>query len=136
MMVSMDLLDGEPCLKLLPRRVVKAAGLATLRGVALVPPVRQWWIDQAVQHVTHEVQPLITDLLGQVETASGRGDSTPLAPAGHWPASMPGGRYHASQETPGSRHSAFRLSQDGSGSARLSGRPNPSHRGRGRERTG
>lgn len=78
MMDHMDLFDGEPYLPLLPRRLVRVAALGLLIALAFIPPVRQWWIDQAVKHATHEIQPLINDLLRQSQPSpSDRGPSNP-----------------------------------------------------------
>jgi hypothetical protein len=74
----MDLFDGEPYVPLLPRRLVKFGALALLIALALIPSVRDWWIDQAVKHATHEIQPLINDMLPQPELSpSAPGPSTP-----------------------------------------------------------
>lgn len=59
----LDLFDGDPYAPLLPRRLVWISAIALLIGLAVSPSVRRWWIDQAVKHATHEVQPLIKDLL-------------------------------------------------------------------------
>lgn len=79
MIGHMDLFDGEPYLSLLPRRIVKVAAFALLIALALIPPVRQWWVDQAVKHATHEIQPLINDLLRQTEPSPP--DRAPSNPA-------------------------------------------------------
>jgi hypothetical protein len=59
----MDVFDGEPYLGLIPRGLVRALGWAAVLALAFVPQVRQWWIDQAEQHVLHEMQPLINELV-------------------------------------------------------------------------
>lgn len=59
----MDLFDGEPYVSLLPRRLVKFGGFALLIALAVIPSVRDWWIDQAVKHATHEIQPLFNAML-------------------------------------------------------------------------
>lgn len=69
MIDHMDLFDGEPYLSLVPRRLVKSGAFALLIALALIPSVRGWWIDQAVKHATHEIQPLINGMLRQAQSS-------------------------------------------------------------------
>jgi hypothetical protein len=78
MIDHMDLFDGEPYVSLLPRRLVKFGALTLLIALALIPSVRDWWMNQAVKHATHEIQPLINDVLRQARPSlSDPGQSTP-----------------------------------------------------------
>lgn len=45
----MDLFDGEPYLGLLPRWVGKVVAWGIVLGIAFVPIVREWVIDQATR---------------------------------------------------------------------------------------
>jgi hypothetical protein len=81
MIENVDIFDGEAYLPLVPRRLKKVAALAALIALAFIPPVRQWWIDQAMQHATHEIQPLINDLLRQSPPLPSHSGS-PDAPVG------------------------------------------------------
>lgn len=61
----MDLLDSEPYLRLLPRRLASALGIAAIVVLAVHSPSRLWLIEQAEHHVAHRVQPMIDGLINQ-----------------------------------------------------------------------
>ena len=58
----MDVFDGEPYVALMPRWLVRWIGWALLISIAGIPAARAWIIDQAQQHVLHEIQPLLDGL--------------------------------------------------------------------------
>lgn len=70
MIRDMDAYDSEPFLDLLPRRWLRLLGYAALAALIASPAARLWLVDQAESHVLHEVQPMIDNLVQQVEPAS------------------------------------------------------------------
>jgi hypothetical protein len=56
----MDLFDGEPYAELMPRALRRVVGWALLISFAVVPPARNWILEQAQQHVMHEIRPLLS----------------------------------------------------------------------------
>jgi hypothetical protein len=60
---DVDIFDGEPYAGLMPRWLRRCVGWALLISIAFIPPARNWLFHQAQQHVIHEIQPLIDNLL-------------------------------------------------------------------------
>lgn len=63
--VRMDVFDSEPYLGLVPRRWLRLPAWVALLAIVFVPGLSEWSYDQAVQHVRHQVQPLIERLIEQ-----------------------------------------------------------------------
>jgi hypothetical protein len=64
--MAKDIFDFEWVTDLAPRKVVSALSFAALVTLALVPATRVWFIDQAVHHAQHELQPLIDQIVTQM----------------------------------------------------------------------
>jgi hypothetical protein len=60
--VPMDLFDGEPYADLMPRRPRRLIGWTLFLAIAFIPAARNWVVDQAQQHVVHEIRPLLGHL--------------------------------------------------------------------------
>lgn len=58
----MDIFDASDYDFLLPRRARKAIGLALIIGVALVPPVRNWYVGQIEHHAEHITREIVSKL--------------------------------------------------------------------------
>lgn len=59
----MDVCDSEPFLGLFPRSWLRVIGYGALVALMLSPSARVWLVNQAEQHVLHEVQPMIDGLV-------------------------------------------------------------------------
>ena len=70
----MDLFDGEPYAELMPRSFKRLVGWALLISLVVIPPSRNWILEQAQQHVVHEVRPLLSQLGGLRHPAPERND--------------------------------------------------------------
>jgi hypothetical protein len=46
----------------MPRWLMRSIGWVLLMWIALIPATRGWIIDQAQEHVRHDVQPLLDNL--------------------------------------------------------------------------
>lgn len=60
---AMDVFDGEPYAELMPRWLRRSVGWALLLSLAFLPAARDWLIAQAQQHVVHEIQPVLDNLV-------------------------------------------------------------------------
>ena len=71
----MDVFDGEPYTELMPRWLRRSIGWALLLSLAFIPAARDWIVGQAQQHVVHEMQPLLDNLveLSEPSTPAGTG---------------------------------------------------------------
>lgn len=56
----MDILDASDYDFLLPRRLRKLLALALIVGIALVPPVKRWYLDQIEHHAKHVTQEFVS----------------------------------------------------------------------------
>lgn len=58
----MDIFDADECDFLLPRRTRKAIAFAPIIGVAFVPPVKRWYLDQIEPHAQHITREFMSEL--------------------------------------------------------------------------
>ena len=71
----MNIFDAEPYAGLLPRWIQRILGLTLIFCLAFVTPARDWIINQAQQHVLHQIQPMLDNLMPTPDP------STPSVPA-------------------------------------------------------
>ena len=57
-----DIFDGGKYDFLLPRRTRKAIALGLIVGVAFVPPVKRWYLDQIEHHAQHTTREFMSQL--------------------------------------------------------------------------
>jgi hypothetical protein len=69
----MDVFDGEPYANLMPRRLMRFMEWALLISLAFNPAARDWIMGQAEQHVIHEMQPLLDNLVDLPEPSTPAG---------------------------------------------------------------
>lgn len=74
----MNIFDAEPYLGLLPRGIQRILGLALVLCLAFVTPARDWFIGQAQQHVLHQIQPMLDNLIPTPDPST---PSAPIPPA-------------------------------------------------------
>lgn len=63
-----DIIDASDYDFLLPRRLRKAVAVVLLVGIAFVPPVQRWWLDQVNHHAEHVTREFVARLTPTVET--------------------------------------------------------------------
>lgn len=72
-----DIIDASDYDFLMPRRWKRRIATVLMVGVAFVPPVQRWWLDQIEGHAEHLTRELdarfVTDVSGE--------DAPPLAPS-------------------------------------------------------
>jgi hypothetical protein len=68
-----DIFDASDYDFLLPRRVRKAIGLSLMIGIALVPPVRVWYVGQIEHHAEHITREIVSTLASVSPIASQQG---------------------------------------------------------------
>lgn len=56
----MDIIDANDYDFLLPRRLRRSIALALLVGIAFVPPVKRWYLDQIERHAQHITQEFVS----------------------------------------------------------------------------
>lgn len=66
----MNLYDALPFARMLPRRFRDRLALLALAVLVIVPAARDWMIDQAVQHVTNKVEPMVTQITDQASPST------------------------------------------------------------------
>jgi hypothetical protein len=73
----MDIFDASDYDFLLPRPLNKFIALSLIVGIAFVPPVKRWYIDQIERHAQHISQEFVSivipDDISQGPSASTRG---------------------------------------------------------------
>lgn len=65
---AVDIIDASDYDFLMPRRWKKRIAAALMVGVAFVPPVQRWWLDQIEQHAEHLTRELVARFLTDVPT--------------------------------------------------------------------
>ena len=74
----MDIIDSGDYDFLLPRRLRQLVAVALTIGIAFVPPVKRWYLDQIERHAQHITEELVSIVTpndakpGKSEPAGGR----------------------------------------------------------------
>jgi hypothetical protein len=63
-----DFIDSTDYDFLLPRRVRQVLAVGLIVGIAWVPPVQRWWIDQINTHAEHVTRELVARFVGDDTT--------------------------------------------------------------------
>jgi hypothetical protein len=58
----MDIFDASDFDFLVPRRVRKTIAVGLLMGLAFVPPVQHWYVDQIQRHAEHLTRSIVKQL--------------------------------------------------------------------------
>jgi hypothetical protein len=65
-----NIFDADPFVGLLPQWVQRILGLTLVFCLAFVTPARDWFINQAQQHVLHQIQPMLDNLMPPPDSSS------------------------------------------------------------------
>lgn len=76
-MATVDIIDASDYDFLMLRRLKRRIATALMVGVAFVPPVQRWWIDQIKEHTDHVTREFIARFVADVPGK----DAPPLAPS-------------------------------------------------------
>lgn len=76
----MNIFDAEPYADLLPRWIQRILGLTLIFCLAFIPPARDWVLGQARQHVLHQIQPMLDNLMPVPERDTPSLPSPPTRP--------------------------------------------------------
>lgn len=68
--MGMDIFDVSDSDILLPRRSRRVVGLALVIGIAFVPAVHQWFLDQVMVHAQHVAAEIADILITSAATAT------------------------------------------------------------------
>lgn len=72
-----DIIDASDYDFLMPRRWKRRIATVLMVGVAFVPPVQRWWLDQIEEHAEHLTRELVARFVTDVSGES----SQPLDPS-------------------------------------------------------
>lgn len=76
-MAIVDIIDASDYDFLMPRQWKRRIATALMVGVACVPPVQRWWIDQIEEHADHVTREFIARFVTDVPGKN----APPLAPS-------------------------------------------------------